>query len=409
MKISLGRLSARMINLHILRMPDSCAPWQHSMASRISATTTLAVALTLSAQGSAQATTWELSPLPTSSLQQTLTDSSCPTATFCISVGYAGPAKWTSDVPLAESFHGTHWALLSPPAPAGFTFAELDAISCVNSRHCVAVGAAHMQSGPISALVEIYNRGSWKVQLLPLTGQLHSISCVSVTFCVAVGQVGIEMYDGSTWATAVASAPGTLLNGVSCSSRRFCMAVGRTGIGPSSTLAEEFDGKQWLSIPTPALSSSSDTFTAVSCPARNQRPFCAAVGSAGGQTFDTLTGLVETFGKKTWAVQQISVTDSSPYAFQAVACVSATACSAGGVYFDTLGGDHALIADKTGSTWSAAHMPEPQGAQQTQILGASCSPRGALCIQVGNSYNNEGSAYALVGSLGRPISYSHTS
>jgi hypothetical protein len=67
---------------------------------------------------------------------------SCATATNCMAVGYqdAPAPSYGPRLPLAESWNGTIWTVLSLPVPAGAVTASLFAVNCASVVSCMAVG-----------------------------------------------------------------------------------------------------------------------------------------------------------------------------------------------------------------------------------------------------------------------------
>src|SRR6202043_2889082 len=116
-----------------------------------------------------------------------------------------------------------------------------DAVSCVATTSCIAVGYSNnTQDGySIQTLVERWDGKNWSLADSPnpgYTDELAGVSCVSRTKCVAVGsyravnyQTLVETWNGANWSvTPSANLPGTMnvLSGVSCTSTASCVAVG---------------------------------------------------------------------------------------------------------------------------------------------------------------------------------------
>src|SRR5262245_49246869 len=117
---------------------------------------------------------------------------SCPSATFCETVGTnsLGPIEPQQTV-LADVWKGRSWSTQSVPTPAGTTSASLSAVSCKSRSFCVAVGSYVDASGR-SALAERWNGSSWHVQSTPVPAgtsdvQFLAVSCINTTSCEAVG------------------------------------------------------------------------------------------------------------------------------------------------------------------------------------------------------------------------------
>ena len=131
------------------------------------------------------------SPNPASSTENELYGDSCPTATFCVAVGYQYLAG--SEQTLIETWDGSTWSITpSPNAPAPSTGDELDGVSCANPTFCVAVGYDNLTLVG-TPLVMAWNGSTWTIVSTPPTGATHTylnvVSCVSPTACTAAGYV----------------------------------------------------------------------------------------------------------------------------------------------------------------------------------------------------------------------------
>ena len=100
-------------------------------------------------------TRWALQtmPNPTGSTGTTLVGVACPSATRCEAVGYYNTSG-NVQVPLAEGWNGTTWALQTTPNPAGAIFSELNAVACLSATNCEAVGDYQNSSGVTLTLAE---------------------------------------------------------------------------------------------------------------------------------------------------------------------------------------------------------------------------------------------------------------
>lgn len=161
---------------------------------------------------------------------------SCPSSGNCVAVGNVFPGA--SDGTFAEHWDGNAWSLEPTPDPA--TVAQFSGVSCGGPSSCVAVGYSQPTETSAQAdvpLVTAWNGQQWKVERTPVPpssadNRLSAISCPSTAACTAVG------YDGY-------------------------------GSGPSSTLAEKWDGRKWSiqSTPNPSPGSESgDVATTTSSP-----------------------------------------------------------------------------------------------------------------------------------------------
>jgi hypothetical protein len=193
----------------------------------------------------------------------TLSSVSCPTPTFCATVGSSG------DRTLIETFDGTSWSINGSPNMVTSFYNELSSVSCTSDLSCQAVGFYYVSKARgQSPIAESYEGKNWVVTPLPAdtgSAQLDGVSCARATSCAAVGVqfTGSDgrslayIFDGSAWAAAPSasvvqsSQPG--LSDVSCSSEHICMAVGSHYGGRSSylTSTEALNGTRWSLVASP--------------------------------------------------------------------------------------------------------------------------------------------------------------
>ena len=226
---------------------------------------------------------------------------SCPRATSCSAVGYAGNAAGTAGRPLTERWTAADgWAIAPAPTPAAAKAAFLSGVSCASARLCIAVGWVTTRAGAGVALAERLTPAGWAVQRIPTPSaatevQLTGIACASPSFCTAAGwfeaggvQVMLtERWDGARWVIGrtryPAGAREVQLTDVACPSPSACTAVGSftDTDGLDQPLAEHWTPHGWAIQSTPALGTPADPVDAglagVSCPSPTR---CLAVGSA---------------------------------------------------------------------------------------------------------------------------------
>lgn len=241
---------------------------------------------------------------------------SCPAINVCVGVGF-DRAPTGSAHPLTMIWHGSNFALQTPPILGPATSGTLTGVSCLQSLpiECLAVGSFSRpgETGPWAAWL---NRGHWIAQVVPIpphttSGLLHSVSC-NVTMCVATGQ----FLSGPSPRALVENwkvmrprwsllgippvSPGTSLsglNGVSCPTPTICASVGsaiRYGRGWPYAI--------WMSLRSSGSWEFADelianpvgragALVAVSCPSYAS---CRAVGtSSSGVSTSGITPLAE--------------------------------------------------------------------------------------------------------------------
>jgi hypothetical protein len=299
--------------------------------------------------------------------------------------------------------HPGGWTIF-PSANIGSGYSSLSGISCLNARHCVAVGG----NGTDEALVESWNGRAWssvptpvlppaEVGRPPTSASLNGVSCVSARSCVAAGEQDlhalgpccertlIETWSGSEWSTVPSPNVGgytNTLRGVSCVSSRFCVAVGadRLESGPGNTLVGSWNGTEWSVVPSPNPGFGGQLY-GVSCVSMR---FCVAVGSQfSGRAFGSL---VESWNGTEWSV--VPSLGTGP--LNGVSCLSDKRCVAvGGSASGT------LVESWNGSTWSVLESPNPAGSGTSKLNGVSCVSARS-CAAVGSDSTEGGPSQTLV-------------
>ncbi len=295
-----------------------------------------------------------------------LNDISCPTTTFCLTVGEAGTSitHWR---PLTERFDGRAFAVLASPSAWG---AQLLGIACRTARFCLAVGSDGNYTSS-----ERWNGTGWSVLPTPsprLDGgdMLTKVACVSTSDCFSIGVENggtkdavplVEHWNGSAWSIVPTPAASSVdLESISCPSATSCFIVGikdaASGLG--RPLIEHWDGRAFALSPVPLMSGQ---LFSVSCGGPES---CVAVGNQGGGR-----ALLLDLAGGSWH------TSPAPRlgGFSATACVSTSSCLAVG----------SLTAHWNGRAWALGHpAPTYGGAQEVELAGLSC-PAPTDCVAVG--------------------------
>ncbi len=195
-------------------------------------------------------TTVEGGSRPASGYQeQFLSGVSCADPSDCWAVG--GYDETDGDtVTFVEQDQGGAWLPVPSPNPTGSVLATLDAVACVSSSECWAVGsyqyAGQYAAGTSEPLIERWADGTWSVVSGPTLsdsagGKLNGVACQQPDVCWAVGDAGsgdlVEEYAGGSW-SVVPAAAGTMahaeLNAVTCAPGGRCWAAGSASDGPDS-------------------------------------------------------------------------------------------------------------------------------------------------------------------------------
>jgi hypothetical protein len=138
--------------------------------------------------------TWSITPSENSSADDYLSAVWCTSAGTCVAVG-ANDAGLFGAQTFAETFNGASWSVTSTPNPGGVDNQLYD-VSCASSSSCVAVGSSDdgdpMDTQP---LAETFNGFSWSVVSTPspnpgAINDLYGVSCTPSGFSTAVGESG---------------------------------------------------------------------------------------------------------------------------------------------------------------------------------------------------------------------------
>jgi hypothetical protein len=131
-------------------------------------------------------------PAPAGGSSPTLSAISCTGAGSCEAVGNYTSGTTFEEVPLAEAWNGTAWAVQTTPAPASAFLSSLAGVWCTSANSCTAAGQYTPGTGPSATVAEVWNGTSWRLQNTPnrpYAGQslFNGVSCGASTTCTAVG------------------------------------------------------------------------------------------------------------------------------------------------------------------------------------------------------------------------------
>jgi hypothetical protein len=355
-------------------------------------------------------TSWAIQPTPrlAGGAMSQLIGVACTSATGCLAVGNSSPNFFNHQSPatLAERWDGSTWRVQPTPNPLGAAASTLNAASCLSASACVAVGNTSNSRGTSLTLAQRWNGRAWSIQPTPSPadgGNLLGVSCPSRSSCLAVGGHGnpnnapptstlAEQWNGRGWRIQPTPNPrgdGWFLGAVSCTSPSACTAVGGRLAPPgtpSATLAERWNGRTWSIQPTPnPAGHGAKLLTGVACTSRSS---CMAVGGEfDPATGDSLGTLAERWDGRTWRiVPTFKAAPAGPGAFlNGVACTAAAACTAVGN--QTLA--RTLAERWNGRTWQVQATPNPAGAQNVTLGGVACPTRN-LCTAFGLNLTGSG-------------------
>ena len=156
------------------------------------------------------------------------------------------------------------------------------------------------------------------------------------------------------------------LTGVACTATRACVAVGSYyyGAGPSLALAARWNGRAWLTEPTPSRGES--RLSGVSCASVAS---CVALGAP-----------AQAWNGARWAVIPAAGPMSS------LSCPGPGSCWAVG----PPGGRRPVAAHWDGHTWRAEPVPRLRPAPQTLVLASVSCTSAAFCMAVGDASRGAG-------------------
>lgn len=230
-----------------------------------------------------------------------LTGIDCPTTSECIAVG-SDPSG--NPVIRQTSDGGSNWALID----TGFTGDALDAVSCGDAEHCVAVGQGS------NALVTSDGGMRWQLSAQLPESNLSSVSCPDATECWATPpSVGaspaplLHSSDGGmAWTAQMwplpsnADGSNAYLEAVDCPSSTECVALGKAEYEQTiyntipdtstvfpvseSVLLTTTNGSTWSEQPS---SVGPTTSAALSCPTPQ---FCVAAAGTSTYSLSTVDG-----------------------------------------------------------------------------------------------------------------------
>jgi hypothetical protein len=271
---------------------------------------------------------------------------------------------------------GSAWQVVAPAASPG-PGPSFNSVSCPETDFCMAAGyyatSAGVGRAKAVALYEIWNGTSWRIVPSPSTpgylggGEISAVSCASTSFCVAVGNYIVYASTGA--------------------------------IVGEKPLTEEWNGGDWTVVPSPTPAqvyapSAAVDLSGVSCPSSSS---CVAVGVYQTDGNSPFQPLIEAWNGGGWTIEQAPSVGSISY-LDAVSCVSASVCVAGGAEeSSTAGPDHAILLDGREGDWSPAYTVDKVPANASSIDSVSCSSS-VRCVATGR-YTVHGANYLLDANL----------
>ena len=348
-------------------------------------------------------------------------DVSCVSTGDCVAVGQYSVKRGFKA--FLDVQRGATWSVLNVPLP-GFANTstpqgELSGVDCASGASCIAVGSVTDAKGHAHALLISDVGGSWKSVAVPLPAGadtstpddvLQAVSCVSSSSCAAVGtytaadgyQLPLVLTGAAgSWqddvvplpANGATPTPDDQLTAVDCTPDGSCTAVGsyvRSGGGVGALLETETSGA-WSDVAAPlpddASAGAKDLFDAVSCTSGTS---CVAVGSY-GDTGGNQQVLLDSEVAGDWSNVVAGLpgdASSSPSlnGLNGVACSSSDVCVAVGVYETEDNYQEALVEVDASGTWTGRQAAVPPDANTVipfDTLNAVSCPADGNCVAVG--------------------------
>ncbi len=348
-----------------------------------------------------------------------LSSSSC-LESICFAVGHTTNVAGT-EVPLAEVWNGTAWAIQEISPPTGAKGSSLSSVSCQSGLVldlCMAVGHYTNSSGTEVALDEIWDGSEWISQSPPDPSEakgssLLSVSCASTESCWAVGryitaggaeQTLTEKWSKGTWSIVESPNPtgakDSVMSAVSCSlvgSEEGCVAVGHY---INSSSVEVTLGERWvkflakweiLTTPNPTGAKGS-SLIGLSC---TEGLSCSAVGRYINSSGTEVT-LVEHTSAEITIQESPNPTGAKSSSLTGLACFGGTSetCKAVGHYVNSSGTEVTLAETYASGKWTVQETPNPTGAKSSNLIGVRCTSSEA-CTALGRYVSSSGGELTL--------------
>jgi hypothetical protein len=336
------------------------------------------LALSVSAASAATGTTWTIVPVPdVNGVAAAPLSISCPSPSDCVTVGDEKPTIGNA-FPVAESWNGSAWTVMTVAEPAHTDGGALESVSCVSADYCMAVGVYEATDTRHNSqtLTEVWNGSTWTIKpgAVKKIG-LGSVSCVSATYCVAQGEGDIEVWNGSTWSEAASDpAASKDLGQISCPTMAGCYIT-------DSGYVAYWDGGTSLTQQSLAAPPGGNFYEgeSISCTGAQS---CTVVGDNNGGP------LAEAWNGTVWTIEPTHVPAKTVYSnLAAVSCVSAASCTAVGTKDPAQQEVTDLLAERWNGSgdWGVANLAEP-GDDGGQFLSISCTTT-VNCMAMGEYFS----------------------
>lgn len=323
---------------------------------------------------------WVVEPVPSPARGVNIfaNEVSCSSATSCLFVGdhWAGRG---AGVNLAEAWNGSSWQIVTAAGPAGTSFSSLNDVACPTSSFCLVVGDAGPSVHRYQVTAYTWTNGT-TLRRIPVprprgvlrNSELGALACFDAAHCLAVGNytnsAGRLLPFADRWLNgrwkllavpAVRGQRQTIFQGISCPTATKCVAVGNTEDNTRGrffhAFADVWSGGGWH---VSTLRKAPSVFVGASCPTANR---CFA----SGYTFPSIRSyahqLMETWNGSTWTTQHPAQTAGLGGVLPHVSCVSTVICETVGYAFspNVSNSNEAISEVWDGSHWLGQVTPNP--------------------------------------------------
>jgi hypothetical protein len=342
---------------------------------------------------------WSFVPIatPAAFVGARLDDVSCSGPSDCFAVGSTGSPTRT---PLMERWNGTAWSIVTAPVPAGASDAWLTGVSCVSATFCLVTGDSAAGSAEPSPYGARWNGSTWTLVAVPSPAnpvdvKVDAVSCVTTTACFAVGhketsattgRTLVERWNGTAWSIVSSPTPEGPdqidVSDVSCTAATSCFAVGTYPLanGRSHPFSLRLNGTTWSVVAFPAPAGASGHVRDVSCVDSTN---CFAAGTEDDYIAAGRTWIQRWNGTKWSTAAHPDPGDES--SFDDITCTSSAACMTVGVYEPTWSSQLLSLTERwNGTAWAVS--PPPAGGSQSQLGDVSC-PTTTFCVAIGAATN----------------------
>lgn len=264
----------------------------------------------------------------------------------------------------------------------------------------------HGSSQPSSATTERASRRARRVRGAIVLSCALALGLAAVATAALPWRAAEEV---ALPANASSGSPDASLSLLSCPTAGACVGAGLYGDtdGTGRTLVAAQSGGSWaaareLTLPAGAATDPQATPTALACATASD---CALTG-AYQDASDGLQAMVATRSGGTWGAAQrldlpanADATDPTPM-LTSVACPAPGACTAVGYYFTSADHPRAMVATRSGASWSdATELDLPADADATTpdagLYAVACGTAGS-CAAVGSYLDDDGAHQAMI-------------